>query len=185
MAYLVTDQTPMAWRGPMAAGALQQLLGQTMWGELDVLVVDMPPGTGDIQLTLAQKAQVSGAVIVTTPQNIALLDAKKGIEMFLKVKIPVLGVVENMAMHICSQCGHTEAIFGDGGGANVAEQYDSKLLGSLPLDKSIRENGDSGLPSVVAEPNGVIAQHYGKIAQSVIAELEATGGGSGPEIVFQ
>jgi ATP-binding protein involved in chromosome partitioning len=185
MAYLVTDQTPMAWRGPMAAGAMQQLLGQTMWGELDVLVVDMPPGTGDIQLTLAQKAQVSGAVIVTTPQNIALLDAKKGIEMFLKVKIPVLGVVENMAMHICSQCGHTEAIFGDGGGANVAEQYDSKLLGSLPLDKSIRENGDSGLPSVVAEPNGVIAQHYGKIAQSVVAELEATSGGSGPEIVFQ
>lgn len=185
MAYLVTDQTPMAWRGPMAAGALQQLLGQTMWGELDILVVDMPPGTGDIQLTLAQKAQVSGAVVVTTPQNIALLDAKKGIEMFLKVKIPVLGIVENMAMHICSQCGHTEAIFGDGGGADVAEQYETKLLGSLPLDRSIRENGDAGLPSVVADSEGQIAQHYEQIAQSVIAELESGGGSAGPEIVFQ
>ncbi len=185
MAYLVTDQTPMAWRGPMAAGALQQLLGQTMWGELDILVVDMPPGTGDIQLTLAQKAQVSGAVIVTTPQDIALLDAKKGIEMFLKVKIPVLGIVENMAMHICSKCGHNEAIFGDGGGANVAEQYKTQLLGSLPLDRSIRENGDRGLPTVVAQADGAIAQYYCQIAQSVITELEASGGGAGPEIVFQ
>ena len=185
MAYLVTDKTPMAWRGPMAAGALQQLLQQTAWGELDVLVVDMPPGTGDIQLTLAQKAQVSGAVVVTTPQNIALLDAKKGIEMFLKVKIPVLGIVENMAMHICSQCGHTEAIFGDGGGADVAEQYETKLLGSLPLDRSIRENGDAGLPSVVSDAQGQIAQYYGEIARSVIAELEAAGHDAGPEIVFQ
>jgi ATP-binding protein involved in chromosome partitioning len=185
MAYLVTDQTPMTWRGPMAAGALQQLLGQTMWGELDILVVDMPPGTGDIQLTLAQKAQVSGAVIVTTPQDIALLDAKKGIEMFLKVKIPVLGIVENMAVHICSECGHSEAIFGDGGGANVAEQYETKLLGSLPLDRSIRENGDAGLPSVVSDTEGQIAQYYGQIAQSVIAELEAAGHDAGPEIIFQ
>jgi ATP-binding protein involved in chromosome partitioning len=124
-------------------------------------------------------------VIVTTPQDIALLDAKKGIEMFLKVKIPVLGIVENMAVHICSKCGHSEAIFGDGGGANVAQQYNTKLLGSLPLARSIRENGDSGLPSVVAEPDGAIAEHYGQIAQSVIAELEATGNGAGPEIVFQ
>jgi len=185
MAYLVTDQTPMAWRGPMAAGALQQLLGQTMWGELDILVVDMPPGTGDIQLTLAQKAQVSGAVIVTTPHDIALLDAKKGIEMFLKVKIPVLGIVENMAVHICSECGHSEAIFGDGGGANVAQQYETKLLGSLPLDRSIRENGDRGLPSVIAETDGAIAQHYAQIAQSVIAELEVGDDSAGPEIVFQ
>ena len=185
MAYLVTDQTPMAWRGPMAAGALQQLLGQTMWGELDVLVVDMPPGTGDIQLTLAQKVRVSGAVIVTTPQDIALLDAKKGIEMFLKVKIPVLGIVENMAVHICSECGHSEAIFGDGGGANVAQQYETKLLGSLPLDRSIRENGDRGLPSVIAETDGAIAQHYAQIAQSVIAELEVGDDSAGPEIVFQ
>jgi ATP-binding protein involved in chromosome partitioning len=185
MAYLVTDQTPMAWRGPMAAGALQQLLGQTMWGELDILVVDMPPGTGDIQLTLAQKAQVNGAVIVTTPQDIALLDAKKGIEMFSKVNIPILGVVENMAMHICSQCGHEEAIFGDGGGSDVARQYNTKLLGSLPLDKSIRFNGDAGLPSVVAEPEGAIAQHYKQIAEAVITELAAAGDGTGPEIVFQ
>jgi ATP-binding protein involved in chromosome partitioning len=185
MAYLVTDQTPMAWRGPMAAGALQQLLGQTMWGELDILVVDMPPGTGDIQLTLAQKAQVSGALIVTTPQDIALLDARKGIEMFLKVNIPVLGIVENMAMHICSECGHTEAIFGAGGGANVAEQYSTKLLGSLPLDRSIRENGDSGLPSVVADAEGAVAQHYKQIAESVIAELQMVGSSTGPEIIFQ
>ena len=185
MAYLVTEKTPMAWRGPMAAGALQQLLGQTMWGELDILVVDMPPGTGDIQLTLAQKAQVNGAVIVTTPQDIALLDAKKGIEMFIKVKIPVLGIVENMAMHICSECGHEEAIFGDGGGANVSEQYETRLLGSLPLDKSIRLNGDSGLPSVAADPEGPIAGHYGQIAQSVIAGLEAAADNAGPEIVFE
>ena len=168
MAYLVTDKTPMAWRGPMAAGALQQLLQQTAWGELDILVVDMPPGTGDIQLTLAQKAQVSGAVIVTTPQNIALLDAKKGIEMFLKVKIPVLGIVENMAIHICSECGHSEAIFGDGGGANVAEQYETKLLGSLPLDRSNRENGDQGLAWGVPKTRGTIAQQHWPVSSLVI-----------------
>ena len=185
MAYLVTEQTPMAWRGPMASGALLQLLQQTMWGELDVLVVDMLPGTGDIQLTMAQKAQISGAVIVTTPQDIALLDAKKGIEMFLKVNIPVLGIVENMAMHICSACGHAEPIFGDGGGVKVADQYSTKLLGSLPLERSIRENGDRGLPSVVVDPEGTIAQHYGQIAASVMAELEAGGNSAGPEIVFE
>lgn len=185
MAYLVTEQTPMAWRGPMASGALLQLLQQTMWGELDVLVVDMPPGTGDIQLTISQKAQIAGAVIVTTPQDIALLDAKKGIEMFLKVNIPVLGIVENMAMHICSQCGHEEAIFGDGGGVKVADQYATKLLGSLPLDRSIRENGDKGLPSMVSYPKGAIAQHYGQIAETVIAELEAGDNSAGPEIIFQ
>ena len=185
MAYLVTEQTPMAWRGPMASGALLQLLQQTMWGELDVLVVDMPPGTGDIQLTMAQKAQISGAVIVTTPQDIALLDAKKGIEMFLKVNIPVLGIVENMAMHICSACGHAEPIFGDGGGVKVADQYSTKLLGSLPLERSIRENGDRGLPTVVADPEGAIAQHYGQVAASVMAELEAGGNNAGPEIVFE
>jgi ATP-binding protein involved in chromosome partitioning len=185
MAYLVTEQTPMAWRGPMASGALLQLLQQTMWGELDVLVVDMPPGTGDIQLTMAQKAQISGAVIVTTPQDIALLDAKKGIEMFLKVNIPVLGIVENMAMHICSACGHAEPIFGDGGGVKVADQYSTKLLGSLPLERSIRENGDRGQPSVMVDPEGAIAQHYGQVAASVMAELEAGGHSAGPEIVFE
>jgi ATP-binding protein involved in chromosome partitioning len=169
----------------MASGALLQLLQQTMWGELDVLVVDMPPGTGDIQLTMAQKAQISGAVIVTTPQDIALLDAKKGIEMFLKVNIPVLGIVENMAMHICSECGHAEPIFGDGGGVKVADQYSTKLLGSLPLERSIRENGDRGQPSVMVDPEGAIAQHYGQVAKSVIAELEAGGHSAGPEIVFE
>ena len=184
MAYLVTEQTPMAWRGPMASGALLQLLQQTRWGELDVLVVDMPPGTGDIQLTLAQKAAIAGAVIVTTPQDIALLDAKKGIEMFLKVDIPVLGIVENMAVHICSACGHAEPIFGDGGGIKVADQYGTQLLGSLPLDRSIRINGDRGLPSVVAESDGEIAQSYQKIAQAVITSLEATDNTAGPEIVF-
>ena len=138
MAYLVTENTPMAWRGPMAAGALQQLLENTAWGELDVLVVDMPPGTGDIQLTLSQKARLAGAVIVTTPQDIALLDAQKGIEMFLKVNVPVLGIIENMAIHLCSQCGHEDPIFGSGGGSMIARDYDTQLLGSLPLDISIR-----------------------------------------------
>jgi len=185
MAYLVTDKTPMAWRGPMAAGALQQLLQQTAWGELDVLVVDMPPGTGDIQLTLAQKAQVAGAVIVTTPQDIALLDAQKGIEMFLKVDIPVLGIVENMAIHICSQCGHGEHIFGDGGGARVADKYGTKLLGSLPLELVIRQQGDLGIPAVEAHKDSVIAQQYRDIANSVLVELVAMDSDEGPEIVFE
>ena len=185
MAYLVTDKTPMAWRGPMAAGALQQLLQQTAWGELDVLVVDMPPGTGDIQLTLAQKAQVAGAIIVTTPQDIALLDAQKGIEMFLKVNIPVLGIVENMAVHICSQCGHGEHIFGDGGGARVADEYGTKLLGSLPLELVIRQQGDLGIPAVEALKDSVIAQQYRDIANSVLVELAAMDSDEGPEIVFE
>ena len=185
MAYLVTDKTPMAWRGPMAAGALQQLLQQTAWGELDVLVVDMPPGTGDIQLTLAQKAQVAGAIIVTTPQDIALLDARKGIEMFLKVNIPVLGVVENMAVHICSQCGHGEHIFGDGGGAKVAADYGTKLLGSLPLDLAIRQQGDRGIPAVSALKDHAIAQQYRDNVNFVMTELAAMDSDTGPEIVFE
>lgn len=185
MAYLVTDKTPMAWRGPMAAGALQQLLQQTAWGELDVLVVDMPPGTGDIQLTLAQKAQVAGAIIVTTPQDIALLDARKGIEMFLKVNIPVLGVVENMAVHICSQCGHGEHIFGDGGGAKVASDYGTKLLGSLPLDLAIRQQGDRGIPAVSALKDHAIAQQYRDIGNLIMTELAAMDSDTGPEIVFE
>ena len=185
MAYLVSDKTPMAWRGPMAGGALQQLLEQTHWGELDILVVDMPPGTGDIQLTLAQKAAVAGAVIVTTPQDIALLDARKGIEMFAKVKIPVLGIVENMAVHICSNCGHEDAIFGAGGGDSVAAEYHTQLLGSMPLDRTIRERGDSGTPSVVAEPDGDIAQRYRVVAAKVIEQLAAMDDSSGPEIVFE
>ncbi len=169
--YLVTEKTPMVWRGPMAGSALVQMLTQTLWGELDVLVVDMPPGTGDIQLTLAQKARVAGAVIVTTPQDIALLDARKGIEMFRKVEIPVLGIVENMALHICSSCGHSDAIFGAGGGQRVAEEYGTTLLGSLPLDRRIREEGDSGRPVVVSAPQGEIAAAYGVIARNLIAAL--------------
>ncbi len=184
MAYLTTEQTPMAWRGPMAAGALQQLLEQTLWGELDILIVDMPPGTGDIQLTLSQKAPISGAVIVTTPQNIALLDAKKGIEMFAKVKIPVLGVVENMATHICSQCGHEEAIFGQGGGSDIADEYQTTLLGGLPLDSSIREQSDKGTPTVVAAVESKIAKSYLQIAEKVIAKLQDSDHGKAPDIVF-
>ncbi|MBT3798700.1 MAG: iron-sulfur cluster carrier protein ApbC [Porticoccaceae bacterium] len=185
MAYLVTDKTPMAWRGPMAAGALQQLLQQTQWGELDILVVDMPPGTGDIQLTLSQKVQVAGAVIVTTPQDIALLDAQKGIEMFLKVKIPVLGIVENMAVHVCTECGHAEHVFGDGGGQRVAADYGTTLLGSLPLDLSIRQQGDKGQPLAVAFPDQLIAQQYRNIARSVMAALDLMHVDSGPDIEFE
>lgn len=174
MAYLTTDATPMVWRGPMAGSALVQMMNQTLWGELDVLIVDMPPGTGDIQLTLSQKAQVSGAVIVTTPQDIALLDARKGIEMFRKVNIPVLGVVENMGLHICSSCGHTESIFGEGGGERIAEEYQTNLLGSLPLDKGIREEGDKGTPIFMTNPEGSIASHYSSIASNLMAALAET-----------
>lgn len=171
MSYLVEDNTAMVWRGPMAAGALQQLLTQTRWQDIDYLFIDMPPGTGDIQLTLSQKVPVSGAVIVTTPQDIALLDAKKGIEMFRKVDIPVLGVVENMSTHICSNCGHTEAIFGDGGGAEIAELYQTELLGQLPLALTIRQQADSGTPSVAAEPDGEYAQIYRKVSRTLAARL--------------
>lgn len=172
LGYLLADNAPAAWRGPMAAGALQQMLSQTRWGELDCLVVDMPPGTGDIQLTLAQQAPVSGAVIVTTPQDIALLDARKGVEMFRKVKIPVLGVVENMAAHLCRNCGHSEPVFGQGGGERIARDYQLELLGALPLDRAIREQVDGGNPTVVAEPEGQVAGIYRDIARRVMAGLE-------------
>ncbi|WP_299179155.1 iron-sulfur cluster carrier protein ApbC [uncultured Neptuniibacter sp.] len=171
MSYLVEENTAMVWRGPMAAGALQQLLTQTRWSDLDYLFIDMPPGTGDIQLTLSQKVPVAGAVIVTTPQDIALLDAKKGIEMFRKVDIPVLGVIENMSTHICSNCGHTEAIFGDGGGAEISELYETELLGELPLALSIRQQVDSGTPSVAAEPEGEYAMIYRKVARKLAIRL--------------
>ncbi len=174
MAFLVDANTPMVWRGPMAAGALQQMLLQTNWGELDYLFVDMPPGTGDIQLTLCQKAQVSGAVIVTTPQDLALLDARKGIEMFNKVNVPVLGVVENMSTHVCSQCNHEEAIFGAGGGAALAKEYGTQLLASLPLSMAIRVLVDSGTPTVVAEPESVAAQTYVQLAHTLVAKLDGT-----------
>ncbi|UTW45438.1 iron-sulfur cluster carrier protein ApbC [bacterium SCSIO 12696] len=174
LGYLLEDKAPAVWRGPMASGALQQMLMQTQWGELDCLVVDMPPGTGDIQLTLAQKVSVAGAVIVTTPQDIALLDAEKGIEMFRKVNIPVIGVVENMALHICSQCGHSEPVFGEGGGERIARDYQTQLLGSLPLDRTIREQVDGGNPTVVAEPDGQVAAIYRDIARKVVAQLQQT-----------
>lgn len=171
MAFLANDKTPMVWRGPMVSGALQQLLTQTLWKDLDYLVIDMPPGTGDIQLTLAQKVPVTGAVIVTTPQDIALLDCRKGIEMFRKVEVPVLGVVENMSIHICSNCGHEEALFGQGGGERVADDYQTQLLGQLPLHITIREQTDGGRPSVVAEPDSEVARRYRDIARRLSASL--------------
>ncbi|HHJ14070.1 MAG TPA: iron-sulfur cluster carrier protein ApbC [Gammaproteobacteria bacterium] len=169
--FLVDEETPMIWRGPMVTQALQQLLNDTNWSNLDYLVIDLPPGTGDVQLTLAQQVPVSGAVIVTTPQDIALLDARKGLKMFEKVEVPVLGIIENMSIHICSSCGHEEHIFGEGGGQRMAEQYDVDFLGALPLDKKIREEVDSGRPSVVAEPEGRIAQIYREIARRTAAKL--------------
>ncbi len=178
MGYLVTEKTPMVWRGPMAGGALAQMLEQTLWGLLDYLVIDMPPGTGDVQLTLSQKASVAGAVIVTTPQDIALLDAQKGIEMFRKVDVPILGVVENMAMHTCSQCGHREHIFGEEGGERIAREYGVPLLGSLPLDKSIREQTDSGRPTVVAQPDSPVTAAYLAMADKVASALAQQGAGA-------
>jgi ATP-binding protein involved in chromosome partitioning len=171
--FLVDDQQPMAWRGPMVTSALNQLLMQTRWGDLDYLVVDMPPGTGDIQLTLAQRVPVSGAVIVTTPQDIALADARKGLEMFQKVHVPVLGVVENMSLHVCSRCGHEERIFGEHGGTELARQYGVPLLGSLPLDRRIREETDQGKPTVAADPTGPLARAFTEAALRAAGELAA------------
>jgi ATP-binding protein involved in chromosome partitioning len=168
---LIEEEQPMVWRGPMVTQALTQLLGDTNWGELDYLIVDMPPGTGDIQLTLAQRVPVSGAVIVTTPQDIALLDARKGLRMFQKVSIPVLGVVENMSTHVCSKCGHEEPIFGAGGGARMAEQYGVALLGALPLDIRIREETDAGRPTVVVDPDGPVGRAYLETARRTAARL--------------
>jgi ATP-binding protein involved in chromosome partitioning len=169
--FMIDQEQPMAWRGPMVTQALTQLLGDTLWGALDYLVVDMPPGTGDIQLTLAQRVPVSGAVIVTTPQDIALLDARKGLKMFEKVEVRVLGVVENMSMHVCSQCGHVEHVFGSGGGARMAAQYGVQLLGELPLDIRIREDADGGSPTVVADPSGACGQAYFRMARHTAARL--------------
>ncbi len=169
--FLIDEETPMIWRGPMVTQALEQLLNDTNWSDLDYLVIDLPPGTGDTQLTLAQKVPVSGAIIVTTPQDIALLDARKGFKMFEKVEVPVLGIVENMSIHICSNCGHEEYIFGEGGGQRMAEQYGVDFLGALPLDIRIREETDSGKPTVVAEPDSRIAQIYRDIARKAAAKL--------------
>ena len=171
--FLVEPDQAMVWRGPMATQALEQLLRQTNWRDLDYLIVDMPPGTGDIQLTLSQRVPMTGAVIVTTPQDIALLDAKTGIKMFEKVGVSILGIVENMAVHLCSQCGHAEHIFGKEGGKNLAAEYAMDYLGALPLDIRIREQADGGRPTVVAEPGSDIAQMYGLIARKVAAKIAA------------
>ncbi|UJP05839.1 MAG: iron-sulfur cluster carrier protein ApbC [Nitrosomonas sp.] len=170
---LIDVETPMVWRGPMVTQALLQLLNDTNWKDLDYLIVDLPPGTGDIQLTLAQKIPVTGAVIVTTPQDIALLDARKGLKMFEKVGIPILGIVENMSTHTCSQCGHTEPIFGTGGGEKMCRDYQVEFLGALPLDIKIREHTDTGKPSVVAEPEGEIAGIYRLIARRIAVKVAA------------
>jgi ATP-binding protein involved in chromosome partitioning len=163
--FLIDTDTPMVWRGPMVTQALEQLLGDTNWRDLDYLVIDMPPGTGDIQLTLSQKVPVTGAVIVTTPQEISLLDARKGLKMFEKVGIPIVGIVENMSTHICSNCGHAESIFGEGGGAQMSKDYNVPFLGGLPLEKRIREQADNGRPTVVAEPDSKVADIYKEIAR--------------------
>jgi ATP-binding protein involved in chromosome partitioning len=168
---LIDADQPMVWRGPMVTQALQQLLAQTNWKDLDYLVIDLPPGTGDIQLTLAQQVPVTGAVIVTTPQDIALIDAKKGLKMFEKVGIPILGIVENMAVHVCSNCGHAEHIFGAEGGAKMAEQYGVEHLGSLPLDIRIREQADAGHPTVIAEPDSAITATFKDIARKVAVRI--------------
>lgn len=172
--YLVDEKAAMVWRGPMVSMALQQLLHDTQWDNLDYLVIDLPPGTGDIQLTLAQKIPVSGAVIVTTPQDLALLDARRACEMFRKVNVPVLGVIENMSVHICSQCGHQERIFGEGGGRHLAEQYGIELLGALPLDSAIREETDGGMPTVARNPDSPNAILYRMIARRMIEKLSST-----------
>ena len=169
--FLVDADNPMIWRGPMATQALEQLLRQTNWAELDYLIVDMPPGTGDIQLTLSQRVPLTGAVIVTTPQDIALLDAKKGIKMFEKVGVPILGIVENMAVHVCEQCGHVEHIFGEEGGKRLAAEYKMDYLGALPLNLSIRVQADSGRPSVVSDPDGEIAALYKSVARQVAVKI--------------
>jgi len=169
--FMIEEDTPMIWRGPMVTQALTQLLNETNWVGLDYLIIDLPPGTGDIQLTLCQRVPVSGAIIVTTPQDIALLDARKGLKMFEKVDVPVLGIVENMATHICSQCGHEEHIFGSGGGARMSHDYDVPLLGSLPLDIRIREQADGGTPTVAADPAGKVAAAYREIARRTAAQL--------------
>jgi ATP-binding protein involved in chromosome partitioning len=186
--FLIDVETPMVWRGPMVTQALEQLLNQTKWRDLDYLVIDLPPGTGDIQLTLAQRVPVTGAVIVTTPQDIALIDARKGLKMFEKVGVPILGVVENMSLHICTHCGHEERIFGEGGGERMCKDYGTEFLGALPLDIRIREETDSGKPTVVAEPESRIAEIYRAIARRVavkVGDLAVDHSSKFPSIVIQ
>jgi ATP-binding protein involved in chromosome partitioning len=186
--FLIDVDTPMVWRGPMVTQALEQLLKDTRWRDLDYLVVDLPPGTGDIQLTLAQKVPVTGAVIVTTPQDIALIDARKGLKMFEKVGIPILGVVENMSFHVCPNCGHESHIFGSGGAQRMCRDYGTELLGQLPLDEAIRSQADSGKPTVVSDPDGPVAETYRRIARRCavkIAELQRDMTSKFPNIVVQ
>ena len=186
--FLIDVETPMVWRGPMVTQALEQLLNETRWREVDYLVVDLPPGTGDIQLTLAQRVPVTGAVIVTTPQDIALMDARKGLKMFEKVGIPILGIVENMSVHTCSKCGHEEHVFGAGGGERMGKDYNVEMLGALPLDIHIREQADSGRPTVVSDPDGRVAQIYKQIARRVaikIADKAQDHTAAFPKIVVQ
>jgi len=186
--FLIDVDTPMVWRGPMVTQALEQLLKDTRWRDLDYLVVDLPPGTGDVQLTLAQKVPVTGAVIVTTPQDIALIDARKGLKMFEKVGIPILGVVENMSFHVCPKCGHQSHIFGTGGAERMCRDYGTELLGQLPLDEAIREQADSGKPTVVSDPDGQAAEIYRRIARRCavkIAELQKDMTSKFPNIVVQ
>ena len=186
--FMIDVDTPMVWRGPMVTQALEQLLKDTRWRDLDYLVVDLPPGTGDIQLTLAQKVPVTGALIVTTPQDIALIDARKGLKMFEKVGIPILGVVENMAVHVCPKCGHQSHIFGEGGAARMCKDYGTELLGQLPLDSAIREQADSGKPTLVADPDGPVAEIYRRIARRCavrIAESQKDMTAKFPNIVVQ
>ncbi len=171
MGYLVAQETPMVWRGPMVSSALSQLMNDTLWGELDYLIIDLPPGTGDIQLTLAKKIPVSAAVIVTTPQDVALLDAAKAVAMFNKTKVPVLGVIENMSTHICSECGHVEAIFGEAGGQRMADEFKLPLLGQMPLNIAIRKASDEGTPIIESEPNSDLARLYQDLALKVAAYL--------------
>jgi len=183
MGLLVDESTPMVWRAPMIISAFNQLLNDTLWGELDYLIVDMPPGTGDIQLSLTQKAKVTGAVIVTTPQDVALLDARKGIEMFRKVNVPILGVVENMSTYICSSCGHEESIFGSGGGEILSREYGVDVIGSLPLDKKIREQTDNGVPLAIIDPGGKLDVAYRNLASSLKQQVdELKGNENAPRI---
>lgn len=172
MGVLVESDTPMIWRGPMATSALMQLFNETLWSDLDYLLVDLPPGTGDIQLTLAQKIPVAGAVIVTTPQDLATLDAQKALRMLQKVDVCVIGIVENMALHVCSRCGHQDHLFGQGGGEHLANTFHVPLLGALPLDRAIRQQGDEGVPVVHAQPHSAVAADYHAVARSLVQHLE-------------
>ena len=186
--FLIDEDAPMVWRGPMVTSALEQLLRQTRWRDLDYLIVDMPPGTGDIQLTLSQKVPVTGAVIVTTPQDVALLDARKGLKMFEKVGVPIVGIIENMSTYVCTQCGHEEHIFGSGGGEKMCQEYAVDFLGALPLNLSIREQADAGRPTLVADPDGAISAIYKNIARQVairIATLSKDMSSKFPNIVVQ